>query len=203
MYRPNLNTTKAGFTLIELVVTIAIIAILSSVILVSLAGSRERGENNTIVRQVREYVTALELVYKANGGHYIHVQTGSGWGPLSHRRCLADTTGSGRCNWDGSSPLLLPDTAGAINTGMVEFRRAMTNAALPVIIRESSGSDFYDSVFYLGSRSGTAYRLFYPLNGENTECQLSPTKIYQTGPSNHEGVTICVYCSDRDDTFCQ
>lgn len=60
---------KSGFTLIELMVVIAIISLLSSVVLASVKDARERASTSAFRTNVNQFITALEL-YKADKGFY-------------------------------------------------------------------------------------------------------------------------------------
>jgi len=55
-----------GFTLIELLVVISIIGLLSSVIIVSLAGARSKAHNAKRIVEMRSIQTALQLFYDEN-----------------------------------------------------------------------------------------------------------------------------------------
>ena len=59
----NLNTLKKteGFTLIELLVVIAIIGLLAGIVLVSLGGARESGQDARRLSDIRNISTAMEL----------------------------------------------------------------------------------------------------------------------------------------------
>ena len=58
-----IKNTKKGFTLIELLVVIAIIGILSSVVLVSLSGSRQKARDGKRVGDIAEIQKALEQYF--------------------------------------------------------------------------------------------------------------------------------------------
>ena len=62
-------TTKRGFTLIELVVVIAIIGLLASVVLASLGKSRNRAEITKFQSDYRAVSNSLELYRQSNGGY--------------------------------------------------------------------------------------------------------------------------------------
>lgn len=66
------NKSK-GFTLIELMVVISIIALLSSIVLASIRTARQRADNTKIVSEMKSLQTALEL-YKARFGIYPNVE---------------------------------------------------------------------------------------------------------------------------------
>jgi len=54
---------KTGFTLIELLVVIAIIGLLSSIVLVSMGGTRQRARDARRQADIRSISTAMEMCY--------------------------------------------------------------------------------------------------------------------------------------------
>ncbi len=64
------NTSKKGFTLIELIVVIAIIGLLASVVMTSLSVSRARAEIAKMLTDYKSAANALELYRQSNGGQY-------------------------------------------------------------------------------------------------------------------------------------
>ena len=70
----NLATSKVklvcGFTLIELIMVVAIISLLTSIVLSSLTTARQKGEDATRVQAVHEVQSALQLYLTANNGSY-------------------------------------------------------------------------------------------------------------------------------------
>jgi prepilin-type N-terminal cleavage/methylation domain-containing protein len=66
------NNKLKGFTLIELMVVISIIALLSSVVLASVKSARDRADNTKIASEMKSLQTALEL-YKAQFGIYPNI----------------------------------------------------------------------------------------------------------------------------------
>ena len=71
------KNTKQGFTLIELMVVIAIIGFLSSVVLSSLADARSKANATKFRSEIKQMVNALEL-YKNTNGKYPYEDTLSG-----------------------------------------------------------------------------------------------------------------------------
>ena len=57
---------NSGFTIMELLIVIAIIGVLSTVVLSSLAGARAKGRDTARIRAVAEIKNALELYHAAN-----------------------------------------------------------------------------------------------------------------------------------------
>ena len=56
-----------GFTLIEILVVVAIIGVLSSVVLVGLNGARKQGRDARRIADLRQIQTGLELYFQSNG----------------------------------------------------------------------------------------------------------------------------------------
>ena len=173
-----------GFTLMELMVVVAIIALLSAVILVSLDKARDRSENAEMIRQVHEYKNALQLTYVPNGNSF--PWNGSSALQNNHRGCLADTTGSG-CLYNGAGTPMYPSLAPLGQ--MIKIQPINP----PVV--DSQGHQF-TSVLY--ASDGKNFWLDYPMIGEftsNTECSVDGATIIAVGAPQFPGVTICRYAS--------
>jgi len=78
---------KKGFTLVELLLVIAIIGILAAVLFVSLGNQRERARTTTFKENMRGLVTAYTAC--ADGGGTIYVGTADGGGAA----CIGGTSG--------------------------------------------------------------------------------------------------------------
>lgn len=73
------NTTKKGFTLVELVLVIAIIALLSTIILASLTKATSLGRDARRRGDLDAVATALELYYQDNGSYPTGSCLSSSW----------------------------------------------------------------------------------------------------------------------------
>ncbi|MEX0689854.1 MAG: type II secretion system protein [Candidatus Paceibacterota bacterium] len=63
-----MNKSK-GFTLIEMLIVIAIIGLLSSIVIVGLTGAREEARDSRRVAEIRQIQNLLELNYSSNTGY--------------------------------------------------------------------------------------------------------------------------------------
>ena len=69
---------KKGFTLVELMVVISIIAVLSSITLVAVTSTRQTARDGYRLAQIRQIKTALELYYNTYG-YYPYDEVGQGY----------------------------------------------------------------------------------------------------------------------------
>lgn len=65
-----MRTPYRGFSLIELLIVITIIALLATIVLATLNSARERARDTSRVNDINQVVTALELYRADNGGTY-------------------------------------------------------------------------------------------------------------------------------------
>ncbi|MEK7193911.1 MAG: type II secretion system protein [Patescibacteria group bacterium] len=77
---------KKGFTLVEVLIVVAIIGLLSSVILVGLGGFRSRGRDARRIADLREVQSALEIYYTKNQQYPV----AASWGELSQTLTTAE-----------------------------------------------------------------------------------------------------------------
>ncbi len=73
-----MNKKNKGFTLIEMLVVVAVIGLLASLILVGLSSFRTRGRDTRRVADTKEVQNGLELYYMKNGRY----PTASSWQDL-------------------------------------------------------------------------------------------------------------------------
>jgi len=62
--------SSQGFTLVEVVVVLAIMAVIISIVMVSMSNSKKRGEDAAIQSSLREAQNAAELYSSSNNGTY-------------------------------------------------------------------------------------------------------------------------------------
>lgn len=88
----NSNKTR-GFTIVELLIVIVVIAILASITIVAFNGVQARARDSVRMQKLKEIATALERYYNDNGD-YPHIQDGSG----NESTCGSQTENWGHCD---------------------------------------------------------------------------------------------------------
>ena len=66
-----------GFTLVELLVVIAVIGLLASIVLVSMGSARQKARDARRQADIRQIGTAMELFYSDNGEKYLSTTGGA------------------------------------------------------------------------------------------------------------------------------
>ena len=117
--------TQRGFTLLELLVSMAIIGLLASFVLTAIYTAREKARDTERLAELRELQAALEFTYSRDGTY-----------PVSHWTC------SHEANWDSGA------LANAINEYMNQMPTDPINGSTG---RSANGSDYNYCYF---SRAG-------------------------------------------------
>ncbi|MDP3093948.1 MAG: type II secretion system protein [bacterium] len=73
----NFSQSGAGFTLVELLVVIAVIGLLASIVLVSMGSAREKARDARRQADIRQIGTAMELYYSDNSEKYLSATGGA------------------------------------------------------------------------------------------------------------------------------
>lgn len=157
MWRQRLYGIRSGFTIVEILLVIVIIAVLAGVTLVSYQGATQRANNASIVSAAEQARDAIQL-YAAENGNYPYVDNSETF----KRHCITFDTG---CAYDGT-----------VFTTNSTFMANMANAdRLPTKVPKSGrfyGIVYqYHSLFTFNGVSQPA-RLFYFLFGVNQPCGL-------------------------------
>ncbi len=172
--RFSLRKNGKGFTLIELMVVIAIIALLAAAVLFSISNAGKSSRNAGRLKIIEEYVKALELV-NANLGRY----TATTW------VCLGDYPTDNQCFTGGTA---YSDSA----TLMSELSTYIANPPGNVV---RGSTQFYEGFIYQAPSivSGTTYgyEIRYFLEGTSRKCFRGQAAINNN--YNNDGVTYCRY----------
>ena len=105
------SATTAGFTIVELLIVIVVIAILAAITIVAYNGIRDRANNTQTTDALRAWIKAMKLYKVDNGkwpnvGGYPCLGTGYKYGVSG-----TDTSGVGQCRQDSSTSGFTENTA--------------------------------------------------------------------------------------------
>lgn len=161
---PRVTRTR-GFTLVELLIAIVVIAILASISVVAYSGIQNRATAAKIAAGVGSYVKALKL-YKVDHGLYP--------GSLHSRACLtadgtlpaSDGFAEDEChsglNWIRAE----------LNADLTEYLPQLPNNRLPVVEYDDYGTEYSArSINYYPYAGNATARIYYFLP-EDWECPL-------------------------------
>lgn len=161
-------TTQKGFTIVELLIVIVVIAILAAITIVAFNGVQQRARNAQVVSGVQAYNKALRSYYVDNGSY------------PGTAGCLGDNYPSGRC-WEGDSGTF--DVNATLDSNLSSYLSAKPTLATT---RMSIG-------ITNNMRAGALYvtgpaRIIYYLSGPGQVCNVAGV----TGGTEGGVVTQCV-----------
>jgi len=147
---------KKGFTLVELLVVVSIIALLASIVVVSMGGARRSGRDTRAISDIKQIQTAIELTYDFSVDEYANlpefwtkIEGSTGAGLTEIKKSLdpiPEGTGKNFYYWcDGSS------AASAEATDTNKY-------GLAVFLESGKAGDLSGDCFYItekGAKTGT------------------------------------------------
>lgn len=160
---------RTGFTIVELLIVIVVIAILAAITIVAYNGIQEQTKNTKTVNAVAAWVKALQL-YKADNGVFPDADT-----------CLGTTTtydGNGRC-WDSSTWTVKSTFLDTMATYLSQYPEPDTS------LIDSVNYPYRRGAFYQSHSSGVFY-IWVSLLG-SPSCPAIAGLNYNTQGSGTEG----------------
>lgn len=153
---------QKGFTIVELLIVIVVIAILAAITVVAFNGVQQRARNSQTIAAVKDYIK----IYSAYAVDY-DVYPGSG------NYCLGTGYPGGLC-WDNRTYV----ENAAANTGLLNYAKSLPNPSTASVYRNATD----------GSRRGILFvspnNLRYQLEGVSTDCGLpGATRAFTAGES--------------------
>lgn len=133
----NKNKFQKGFTLIELIVVIAIIGILAAVLLVNFTSTRNRAKNATIRLEMSQIRTAVESFFFRNSTYVGSCVTDNGTGTTDCDRLMFDIESQQTGTGDDVTRPTSPFTT--------------TNWCVMVALNTPDGSWCVDATGYIGA----------------------------------------------------
>jgi prepilin-type N-terminal cleavage/methylation domain-containing protein len=150
-----MNKFKKGFTLLELLVVVAIIAIITSIILVSLSDSRNKGADAAVKSNLDTIRGQSELFYANNDNTFL---------PPG-----GSTFGIASC------PPYNP-----LGTSMFSNDKTISGAIVEAVRRGSNGSSCYNSGLYwvvaVGLKSNGSHSWCVDSGGNSKQVNLAPAQ---------------------------
>ncbi len=151
---------KRGFTLIEILVVIAIIGLLSSIVLSSLNSARKNARDAQRMRSVNELQKALDIYFSVNGRYPVSLNCGA-TEPNTHWCNSVETvTGTHWIEDSTATGVLAP----YLKSEPTESRQPTTLALYDVY---SNGK----GIFYYSPSGGNWYMLIFGLEGFNSSIE--------------------------------
>lgn len=166
-YFTSYEKKQTGFTIVELLIVIVVIAILAAITIVAYNGIQQRARNSTRVSAMQSYVKLL-TVYAIQNGAYPTFTNGA---------CLGSGYTAGTCT-NSSLSSTIPSSATEQGTFNTQLSIAGTLPDYPKLnaAATSSGSESGAFIYTYGVTNeapSRGTRLIYFLEGENQDCVLS------------------------------
>lgn len=175
-----MRKSMSGFTIVELLIVIVVIAILAAISTVAFSGIQTRAENLKTTSAVSEYAKALQL-YRIDQGTY-PVASWSCLGTHPGTNCAATPAGTPTCDGNGS----VSSTAG-FDT---EMSKVFSGGSKPRPSTQwvNCGGTNYGGAYYWSS-DGVSVTLRYFLKGN----QVCPTigNLNNVGRFQLNDATLC------------
>jgi prepilin-type N-terminal cleavage/methylation domain-containing protein len=125
------NKKQTGFTIVELLIVIVVIAILAAITVVAYNGIQNRANNTQVVSIVRSYMTSI-AAYNAEKGAYPTTTS-----------CLGTGYSGGTCHFDGG---MYAENNGNFNT--VVLKDYLTQPPKVKSVRSPISGKWVDTAFY-------------------------------------------------------
>ncbi|HEU0266724.1 MAG TPA: prepilin-type N-terminal cleavage/methylation domain-containing protein [Candidatus Saccharimonadaceae bacterium] len=170
-----------GFTLVELLIVIVVIAILAAITLVSYNGITQKANNTTTIQGVESYIKALNYYATENGG-YPQVTSCLGTG-YPGGKCLSQS-GTAACFGLGTAQ------ATALNTDLLPYM----NNTIPTLSMQQvpCGGTSYIGGYAAYMSSTNSMNIYMILSGNQTCPPMSPN-VVSTSTEVSGGATRCYY----------
>lgn len=179
-----------GFTIIELLIVIVVIALLAAISVVAYTGIQQRSQNSKIVASVRDWAQIIRM-YKTDSGEYPTMVA-----------CLGDNYGRGITNAEVTGGHCRQDDgAGSVidmNATFENLIRPYSNdipSAPSFLVAGSASYPWYKGAYFYPWYAGSKARIDYVLAGSSTTCPaISGLELGGSVPS---AATNTVRCTIR------
>ncbi|MDN5835366.1 MAG: prepilin-type N-terminal cleavage/methylation domain-containing protein [bacterium] len=170
--------SKEGFTIVELLVVIVVIAILAAITLVSYNGIQRRAHNTVTTGAVSQWIKVLTASYLANGVVTVELPAGDNsfcLGTKEQYPYISEDLKEGQC-------YIHAHTSDELNN----FISEMANVSMSTYVTKD-GSYPFRGIQYVWTEADDETHLWYNLEGEDQDCAVQGSEIAATG----NGITEC------------
>lgn len=150
-----------GFTIVELLIVIVVIAILAAITVVAFNGIQQRGRNAQMISAAKSYVTGLKF-YRTDRGNYPSAP--------EYAVCLGKGYPADRC-WTSTANNGTYDVSTVFNNEISEYIR--TIPSVPVKTYQLQGTETRSGMVYYRNNPSGSQSIEYALEGSNQDCSLS------------------------------
>jgi prepilin-type N-terminal cleavage/methylation domain-containing protein len=185
-----LKRSGSGFTIVELLIVVVVIAILAAITIVSYNGITQQAKNTSMLASIDAYTKGLQL-YKAQNGDFPAIVSAETGYPSA--ACLGSesdypATGpftSGQCYSRTGSATETVRTSSTLNGQLMSVMSTIPSASTPLATGTASGDTYqWRGVAY--SKYGTTAILQYFMPGDQ-ECGRGT----KSAVSSYPGTTLC------------
>lgn len=175
-----MTKSKSGFTIVELLIVIVVIAILAAIFIVAYTGIQNRAYNTKVIAGTTQYQKAF-LSYKAVHDSY----------PVN-RGCLGANYPNGAC-WAG-----LPDGTtnprdlvnSTLDSNLSEFIPSKPEVGVELISIAPAANQYRGGLVYIPGDVTYGNRLTYYLKGNNASCSLPVVDSRNEGPLTQCNISL-------------
>ena len=158
---------RTGFTIVELLIVIVVIAVLASISVVAYSGIQERAKNSQTVAAVGQWHKALEM-YAVENGRYPLVAACLGSVGDYKIGLKGDGNGIGECRQDNAS-------GGSVTVKQYfndEIKPFMSSFPAPAMVTHSNngGYPWYRGAYFYPAYSNSSARIDYVMAGNLASC---------------------------------
>lgn len=176
-----MRKNTSGFTIVELLIVIVVIAILAAISIVAYNGIQQRAYNTKVISGATQYQKAF-LSYKAVNGVYPSI-TGCLGANYPNNACWAS-------NAAGGTPARSVNSS--LDSALSEFMPSKPDVGTDLIQIDSSGGNqsYRGGLIYIHNDGTFGNRLTYYLKGNNTNCSLAVAGTGNEGPLTQCNISL-------------
>jgi type IV pilus assembly protein PilA len=154
-----MNRKAHGFTIVELLIVIVVIAILAAISIAAYTNIQQRAKNTAIINAASQSLKMIQAYIAEYGTYPYSVSSGTAW--------LCVTTDMA-CIWDGGGVAPINST---FNTNMAKI--GVLPKSVPISGSNGNGLIVYYSSDYTSDGVSTPFTLVYWLLGTNQKCGVN------------------------------